>query len=188
MGSLIEFNDTLQITTDAQLRMRSFFYQTPTMQTAFSIDSFYDVLEGRVSASKYRGKIVLIGIAGISLLVGGIGIMNTMYTTVLERTKEIGVMKAIGARNKHILYLVLIEAGLYGLGGGLVGAVLGIGLAKLTEFVFTLAVGPAFLVIEINWWLVSGTLLFSFIVGCLSGIAPARRASQLNPVDSLRYE
>jgi len=130
----------------------------------------------------------LIGIAGISLLVGGVGIMNTMYTTVLERTRQIGVMKAIGARNRHILYLVLIEAGLYGLGGGIVGITLGIGLAKMTEFIFTLAVGPAFLSITINWWLVFGTLLFSFLVGCLSGIAPARRASKLNPVDSLRYE
>ena len=133
-------------------------------------------------------QIVLIGIAAISLLVGGIGIMNTMYTSVLQRTKEIGVMKALGAKNSHILYLVLVESGLYGLGGGIIGVVLGIGFAKLTELAFVMTVGPAFLLIEINWLLVLNTLLFSFLIGCLSGIAPARSASKQKPVDSLRYE
>jgi len=133
-------------------------------------------------------QVVLIGIAGISLLVGGVGIMNTMYTSVLQRTKEIGVMKALGARNKHILLLFLVESGLYGLGGGLIGVIIGIGIAKLVEAAFVVAVGPAFLSIAIDPYLIFGTLSFSFIVGCLSGIAPARRASKLNPVDSLRYE
>ncbi len=133
-------------------------------------------------------NIVLVGIAAISLLVGGIGIMNTMYTTVLERTKEIGVMKALGAKNSHIVYLFLVESGFYGLGGGLIGVLIGVGLAKLVEAIFTIAVGPAFLLIEIDYFLIIGTLLFSFIVGCLSGISPAIRASKLNPVDSLRYE
>jgi putative ABC transport system permease protein len=133
-------------------------------------------------------QVVLIGIAAISLLVGGIGIMNTMYTSVLEKTKEIGVMKAIGARNNHILLLILIEAGLYGLGGGLIGVLIGIGFAKLTELAFLVVVGPAFLLVEINPYLIIGTLSFSFLVGCISGLAPARKASKLNPVDSLRYE
>ena len=133
-------------------------------------------------------QIVLIGIAAISLLVGGIGIMNTMYTTVLERTKEIGIMKAIGAKNSHILLLVLVESGLYGLGGGIIGVALGVGFAKLTELAFTLALGPSFLLIKMDWLLIIGTLAFSFLIGCISGIAPARRASKLNPVDALRYE
>jgi len=68
------------------------------------------------------------------------------------------------------------------------GVVLGIGFAKLVEFAFVQIVGPAFLEIKIDWLLVLGTLIFSFLVGVLSGIAPARRASKLNPVDSLRYE
>ncbi|PIZ50489.1 ABC transporter permease [Candidatus Woesearchaeota archaeon CG_4_10_14_0_2_um_filter_33_13] len=133
-------------------------------------------------------QLVLIGIAAISLLVGGIGIMNTMYTAVLERTKEIGILKALGARNSQVLYLFLVESGLYGLGGGIIGVILGIIFAKITEFIFILIVGPVFLLIEINWLLISGTLLFSFVIGCLSGVSPARRASKLNPVDSLRYE
>ena len=133
-------------------------------------------------------QIVLIGIAAISLLVGGVGIMNTMYTSVLQRTKEIGVMKAIGARNENILLLILVESGFYGLGGGLVGVTIGIIIAKLVEFAFIYAVGPAFLVITIDPLLILGTLLFSFLAGVLSGLAPAYRASKLNPVDSLRYE
>jgi len=133
-------------------------------------------------------QIVLVGIAAISLLVGGVGIMNTMYTAVLERTKEIGVMKAVGARNSHILFLFLVESGLYGLVGGMVGAFLGISLAKLAEAALALALGPAFIVIKISWWLVLGTLFFSFVVGCLSGLAPAWRAAHLNPIESLRYE
>jgi putative ABC transport system permease protein len=133
-------------------------------------------------------QIVLIGIAGISLLVGGIGIMNTMYTAVLERTREIGIIKALGARNSQVMALFLVESGLYGLGGGLIGVIVGIGFAKLTELAFVLAVGPAFLSIKIDWLLIGGTLLFSLIIGCLSGIAPARSASKQNPVDSLRYE
>lgn len=131
---------------------------------------------------------VLIGIAGISLLVGGIGIMNTMYTAVLQRTKQIGVLKALGARRKHILFLFLVESGFYGLGGGLVGVLIGLLFAKMVEFALVAAIGPAFLSLEISPILIIGTLLFSFIVGCVSGIAPARKASRLNPVDSLRYE
>lgn len=131
---------------------------------------------------------VLIGIAGISLFVGGIGIMNTMYTAVLQRTKEIGLLKAVGAKNDQILILFLIESGLYGLGGGLIGLILGISFAKLVELIFTLTVGPAFLSIELNYWLMGGTLFFSFLIGCISGLAPARRASTLNPVEALRYE
>lgn len=133
-------------------------------------------------------QIVLIGIAAISLLVGGINIMNTMYTSILQRTKEIGLMKALGAQNYHILYLFLVEAGFYGLGGGLVGILLGLALAKLVEGILILYLGPSFLSVQLNWSLIGGTLLFSFLVGCLSGLAPARRASKLNPVDSLRYE
>lgn len=133
-------------------------------------------------------QIVLIGIAGISLLVGGIGIMNTMYTAVLQRTKEIGIMKAIGAKNSDILFLFLVESGLYGLGGGIIGSLIGIGFAKIVEVLFVALVGPALLSIEIRWGFILAVLIFSFLVGAMSGIAPARKASKLKPVDSLRYE
>ena len=166
----------LRDSRDVDEGKEDFLVQTPDQFAA----SFNDILN--------MVQIVLIGIASIALLVGGIGIMNTMYTSVLQRTKEIGVMKALGAKNSQILSLFLVESGLYGLGGGIIGVAIGIGFAKLTESLFILVVGPAFLVIEIDWLLIIGTLLFSFLIGCLSGIAPARSASKQKPVDSLRYE
>lgn len=131
--------------------------------------------------------VVLAGIAAISLLVGGIGIMNSMFTNVLERTKEIGIMKAVGAKNSHILWIFLIEAGLFGLVGGLIGLALGTSLAFAVGNVAA-NLGYSFLVIKINYALLFGALAFSFVIGCISGILPAMRASKLRPVDALRYE
>jgi putative ABC transport system permease protein len=131
---------------------------------------------------------VLVGIAAISLLVGGVGIMNTMYTSVLERTKDIGTMKAIGAKNSDVLLIFLIESGSLGLVGGAIGVILGIGIAKLVEFIAQQALGSNMLGASISIELIIGALLFSFFVGAASGVLPARQASKLNPVDALRYE
>ncbi len=133
-------------------------------------------------------QVVLIGIAAISLFVGGIGIMNTMFTAVLQRTKEVGLFKAVGATNGQILLLFLIESGLYGIIGGVIGVIVGVGVAKIAEEVIAYFIGAAFFVLHLNFLLLFGAVLFSFIVGCVSGIAPARRAAKLNPIESLRYE
>jgi putative ABC transport system permease protein len=131
---------------------------------------------------------VLVGIAAISLLVGGIGIMNTMYTSVLERTSDIGVMKAIGARNSDILKMFLIESGLIGLVGGIIGVLLGLGIAKLAEIVGGAALGTPYLKAAMPAWLIIGALLFAFVLGSISGLLPARQASRMSPVDALREE
>ncbi|MBU0957426.1 MAG: ABC transporter permease [Nanoarchaeota archaeon] len=131
---------------------------------------------------------VLIGIAGISLLVGGVGIANTMYTSVLERTKEIGTMKAIGAKNSDILKLFLYEAGLLGMIGGAIGILIGIGLGKGAEYLATVGLGTDLLRAAFPWYLIIGALVFSFLIGSLSGVLPAMQASKLKPVDALRYE
>jgi len=131
---------------------------------------------------------VLVGIAAISSLVGGIGIMNTMYTSVVERTKEIGTMKAIGAKNSHILLLFLIESGLLGLVGGLLGVGIGIGLAKGAETIAAAYIGSPLLQASMSPVIMFGALAFSFIIGTLSGVFPALQASKLKPVDALRYE
>lgn len=130
---------------------------------------------------------VLIGIAAISLLVGGIGIMNTMYTAVLQRTNEIGVMKAIGARNSDIMYLFLIESGFLGLVGGAVGVLIGMGLSKMIELAAAQA-NFGILKAYFPWYLILGALAFSFIIGSIAGVWPAMQASRLKPVDALRYE
>ncbi len=129
----------------------------------------------------------IIGIAAISLIVGGIGITNTMYTSVLERTREIGVMKAIGARNEDVLVLFLIESGILGIVGGLIGIIAGLGMGKLAEFA-AVSAGVELLKVTVNPVLITGALAFSFLVGMISGIMPARQASKLQPVEALRYE
>jgi len=130
----------------------------------------------------------LIGVAAISLLVGAIGIANTMYTSVLERTKEIGVMKAVGAQNKDILMIFLIESGLLGFMGGVVGVVLGILASKTIAYIATVQFGTNLLRSVVPIWLVLGCLAFAFLIGALSGTIPAYQASKTKPVDALRYE
>ncbi|MEK6935016.1 MAG: ABC transporter permease [Nanoarchaeota archaeon] len=129
---------------------------------------------------------VLVGIAAISLLVGGIGIMNSMYTTVLERTRDIGIMKAIGAKNSDILLIFLIESGLMGFVGGFFGVILGT-LISLAIGRYSTQAGFK-LIVNINPSLMLFGLLFAFIIGMVSGIWPARQASKLKPVEALRYE
>ena len=132
-------------------------------------------------------EFVVIGIAAISLIVGGIGIMNSMYTAVLERTRDIGIMKAIGARNSDIMVIFLIESGMFGLVGGMLGVAGGIGLAKLVEF-YAVQSGVTLLKVTLQPLVIFGALAFSFIIGVISGAVPARKAASLNPVDALRYE
>ncbi|MEA1925398.1 MAG: ABC transporter permease [Candidatus Altiarchaeota archaeon] len=129
--------------------------------------------------------LVLSGIAGISLIVGGVGIMTTMYTSVLERTKQIGIMKAVGARNSDVLSMFVIEAGLLGLTGGVIGVILGLGMSKIGEYFARRYIEDFSIYVSLE--LVVGALMFSFIVGCLSGYLPARQASKMHPVDALRY-
>jgi putative ABC transport system permease protein len=121
-------------------------------------------------------------IAAISLLVGGIGIMNIMLVSVTERTREIGLRKAVGAKRRDVLIQFLIEAVTLAVVGGVIGILLGMGMA--------LGVSAAFdafdAVVGIDAVLTS--LLFSMAVGLFFGIYPAFRASRLNPIDALRYE
>ena len=131
-------------------------------------------------------QFVLVGIAAISLIVGGIGIMNSMYTSVLERTKEIGIMKAIGAKNSDIFQIFLIESGLIGLVGGLFGTLLGTGIALV---IGQLSKNSGFLlIVKIEALVLIFGLLFAFFVGVISGVLPAVQASKLRPADALRYE
>jgi len=131
-------------------------------------------------------KVVLAGIAAISLLVGAVGIMNSMYTNVLERTREIGIMKSVGATNNNIMMIFLMESGMVGLIGGVLGVVGGMGLSFLIGEVAK-GLGFQLLKIEIDIWLVVFALVFAFVVGALSGYLPARQAAKLKPVEALNY-
>jgi putative ABC transport system permease protein len=126
---------------------------------------------------------VLAGIVGISLLVGGIGIMNIMLVSVTERTREIGILKALGATRRDILIQFLLEAALLSLLGGLVGIVLGLlagmGIASLI---------PNFPPAHVPVWVMLAAAGFSALVGVVFGIAPASKAASLDPIEALRYE
>ncbi|MBT4192017.1 MAG: FtsX-like permease family protein, partial [Candidatus Diapherotrites archaeon] len=130
--------------------------------------------------------IFIVGIAGISLVVGGLGIMNAMVTSVMERTREIGLYKAIGASNQKVLTIFLLEAGFIGLIGGIIGVLLGLAGAELITIIANASNFPitSVLVPEI----IIGALAFSLIVGMVSGFYPALRASKLDPVEALRYD
>ena len=130
-------------------------------------------------------QMVIIAFASIAIIVGGIGITNSMFTSVRERTKEIGIMKAIGAKNSAILLIFLFEAGIVGLIGGIGGTLFGFMLAKGIEIYGQMH--PLFYFkASISIGLIIFGLVFSFIIGCVSGMLPARTAAQLKPVEALR--
>ncbi len=141
----------------------------------------------QVSSTLFAVQLFVYIIAAISIIVGGIGIMNTMFTSVLERTKEIGIMKSIGARNSSIFSLFFIESGLIGSVGGIIGAIFGISIAMSLAFIGRLVLGSELIRADISVWLVFGSVFGSFLLGSIFGIIPAINASRLNPVDALRY-
>lgn len=131
-------------------------------------------------------RAVLLGIGGISLLVGGVGIMNTMYTAVAERTREIGVMKAVGATRKQVIGLFLLESGIIGLIGGVFGVLTGYGISLLASGVISSQLGTEFSPV-LGVPIVAGSLAFAVFVGMISGVLPARKAANLEPAEALRY-
>ena len=131
-------------------------------------------------------NIVITGIATLSLLIGAIGIANTMFTSVLERTKEIVIMKAVGAKNSDILKLFLLESGLLGLVGGLIGAAIGLSMAFLVSFSANQFFGNNIFIVSPSLPLLIGAISLSFFLGIFSGVVPAYQASKLEPVEALR--
>jgi putative ABC transport system permease protein len=127
--------------------------------------------------------LVMAGVVGVALLVGGIGIMNIMLVSVKERTREIGICKAIGARSRDILLQFLIEAVTLSVLGGLLGLAIGYGLG-----VAIAAMIPDFPPAVVPWWAVALSVLFSGTVGVVFGVVPASQAARLDPIEALRYE
>jgi len=147
-----------------------------TIQTSEQLMETFDSIINMVT-------IVVGGIVSISLLVGGIGIMNIMLVSVTERTREIGICKAIGAKRHHILMQFLIEALLLSLLGGLIGLAIGYALGNLISSSI-----PGFPPATIPFWSIALALGFSGFVGVSFGILPAAKAANLDPIDALRYE
>ena len=152
----------------------------------FFVQTFEQAIETFTSVILIMNA-VLVLIALISIVIAAVNIMNTMYTSILERTREIGIMKSVGAKNKTIQRIFMIESGLLGLIGGILGITLGFIIAKAGEFTAE-SYGLSFLKPVFSPWLIIGCLLFALLVGVASGFLPSLRASKLNPVEALRYE
>lgn len=153
---------------------RAFNYKDDTY-SVINMGSMLDTME----TMQNMMQIMLVGIASIALLVGGIGIMNMMLVTVTERTTEIGLRKALGAKPSQIQTQFLLEAMFLSLLGGLVGVGIGVGIA----FAAAMAIGTGF---SLSIQAIALGFGFSAVVGVVFGIAPAKKASELNPIDALR--
>ncbi|MEF8880471.1 MAG: FtsX-like permease family protein, partial [Candidatus Nanohaloarchaea archaeon] len=143
----------------------------------FTVSTADDILEsflGILDVVQY----VVLGIVSIALFV---------YMSVSERTKEIGIMKALGATKKQILTVYLIESGVLGVIGGVIGIVLGLGITELSFYVLREFVGTP-LYPSFSWSLIAGTLGISFFLGVFSGFLPARKAANLEPVEAIRQK
>jgi putative ABC transport system permease protein len=183
---LVKANDTKSVLTIADA-INNLGYQANTAQsTVQSINSFFLVLQ-----------VIFGGVGAIALLVAAIGIANTMTMAILERTKEIGLMKAIGAKNKDIMSIFLGEAAGIGLIGGLGGVILGWGSSVLLNVVaLSYFVSQASnnsgsmptMATSTPLWLLPFALAFATVIGLLSGLYPALRAATLVPINALKYE
>lgn len=176
----VDAGSMTQVQNDVTDLLLSRHHISDPTQADFSVLNQADIL---ASASSITGTLTLLlgAIAGISLLVGGIGIMNMMLTTVTERTKEIGLRKAIGARKADISRQFLVEAVALTVIGGVIGILLGIGISYAVNLSGLISTSISFSAIALAFGVSAG-------IGIIFGWYPARRAAALNPIDALRYE
>jgi putative ABC transport system permease protein len=168
--------DRLDITRHVQQGKQDF-----TITTAQSVQSQISSITGTFT-------LFLTAIASISLLVGAIGISNTMFTSVMERTRQIGILKSLGATDGEVMKIFVAEASLIGLLGGVLGVLAGISAAGfISELGLRIGFQGAFTAM-IDPGLIAMAILFSVVIGAVSGIFPARRAANMQPVEALRYE
>ncbi|MBO0461780.1 MULTISPECIES: ABC transporter permease [Enterococcus] len=176
----IQTNHTDQLQTASEKAAEILNQQIPPSDYEYGImnlSEFARELE-RMNQSSF---ILLTGIASISLLVGGIGVMNIMLVSVTERTKEIGIKKALGARRKTILKQFLVEAVVLTLIGGVLGVLIGL----LSGYAITQSLDYPYIVSALS---IVGSLIFSSMMGIIFGLLPAMKASKLNPIEALRFE
>ncbi|MCG7318196.1 ABC transporter permease [Brevibacillus laterosporus] len=179
-ASATSADEMLQAQFDIQQTLRAQHKLMPSQENDFTISSQSDILETAQSVTSVMTTL-LSGIAGISLVVGGIGIMNIMLVSVTERTREIGIRKAIGATKLAIMQQFLIESVTLSFLGGMIGILLGIGAAWIVN-----KLGGVEIAITITPMLYA--FLSSLFVGVVFGVYPAKKAAEMKPIDALRYE
>ncbi len=154
----------------------------------FTVTAFASIQQ-QISSVTQAITLFLGAIAAVSLLVGAVGIANTMFMSVMERTRQIGLLKSLGATDTEVMKVFLIESGLFGVVGGVIGVTIGILISVLISLIGLQMMGPGgTMTTVIQPWLIIFALAFSIIVGVVSGIVPARTAAKMNPVDALRFE
>ena len=168
------------VVEDIKELLRARHHLHPSEDDDFTIRTMEDIANTMAGTSRTM-MLMLMGIASISLIVGGIGIMNILLVSVTERTREIGLRMAVGAKRAHILLQFLIEAIIMTAVGGALGVAAGIGIAGL----LTKMIGWPTI---INIQAIAAAFLFSLLVGVFFGLYPANKASKLNPIEALRYE
>jgi putative ABC transport system permease protein len=182
-----------QVVADADGKLTLLHHVTNPNRKGYSITSAESVQQ-TLSDVTTSITIFLGAIAAVSLLVGGIGIANSMFTSVMEKTREIGIMKAIGAKNGDILMIFVLSSAMIGAVGGIIGIIVGsIASAALSGFSLGgfgggVGGGGAGITTAISPQLLIGALLLAMVIGIISGLIPSYRASKFKPVDALRYE
>ena len=169
--------ESLQIAGEKAADLLNRAHQTEDSYQVFNMEALAEGI-GQITGIMTA---IIGSIAGISLLVGGIGVMNIMLVSVTERTREIGIRMAVGATRGQIMFQFLVEAMTLTLIGGIIGILLGWGAASLVSL---FAGWPSL----VSWYVVVGAVLFSMLIGVIFGLLPANKASRLDPIESLRYE
>lgn len=180
VGTYVISATSKEVAEDAVTAIKAFLFETYGTEDAYRVFSQSAMIE-QINEMTGTLTLVMVGVAGISLLVGGIGIMNIMLVSVTERTREIGIRKSLGAKRKDIMSQFVIESGTTSASGGIVGIITGIGGAYLAGHLMKMTVAPSF-----------GAILLAFgvsvTIGVTFGYFPALKAAKLNPIDALRNE
>lgn len=169
--------ESLQIAGEKAADLLNRAHQTEDSYQVFNMEALAEGI-GQITGIMTA---IIGSIAGISLLVGGIGVMNIMLVSVTERTREIGIRMAVGATRGQVMFQFLVESMTLTLIGGTIGILLGWGAASLVSL---FAGWPSL----VSWYVVVGAVLFSMLIGVIFGLLPANKASRLDPIESLRYE
>ena len=182
-GILVKVADPARI-GEAELQIRELLRQRhhlqPNQDDDFALRNLSEILASQEASSRVL-SLLLAAVAAVSLVVGGIGIMNIMLVSVTERTREIGLRRAVGARRRDILGQFLTEAVFVSLAGGLIGIAVGVASSYVIAYFFEWSV-------LVSWSAILPAFLFAAAVGIFFGYYPARKASRLNPIEALRHE
>ena len=169
-----------EVVYEAKSALEAYLLEAVGDDDYYTVTSFQSIIDSMLEMMD-KMEMVLVAIAGISLLVGGIGIMNIMLVSVSERTREIGIRKSLGAKHKHIMMQFVMESGVVSCIGGIIGIIIGVIFSLLAGSALQMSVSPSMGAIALAFGVSVG-------IGVVFGFLPARKAAKLNPIDALRND